>query len=176
MNLKKISLALALAFSAALVYAGLTVATSVPAQASQPSVADVTELLTRLVNGRDARRSDLPTVRFVLDSTEDRAKRYPCGFNSSGNLLSERGDEHEAQMIGDVKYAHDARAKRSAEAKLSRHMGFCYLVDSTTVSGVAKNASAARSGAVKRVALALSKMSGGAVTVVNGNKRTVYSW
>lgn len=168
----------------ALAVTGVLVAANTPASAAPRQVitvrtgvtdGQVFDLLTRFVNGHDARKSDLKVVRYVLDSTRDRALTEPCGFDRKGNQLSEAGDHAEAVMVGEIMYAPNASAKRSAQRKLSKHMGFCYLAVTTDIGGVS-DAKAARVGAVKRIALALSKMSGNVVAVQDGKKVTTYAW
>lgn len=139
------------------------------------NAARVEALLVRYVNGRDARKSDLAVVNYVLDSTNDAALEEPCGFNRFGNEISKEGDQAEAQMVGDVMYAHSPKEKAAYQRKLSKHMGFCYLAVTTDVGGVT-HVNAARSGAVKRIALALSKMTGEPVAIVDGTRRTTYNW
>lgn len=135
----------------------------------------VEALLSRYVNEKEARRSDLAVVRFVLDSTNDAALEQPCGFDRNGNLLSAEGDQAEADMVGKVTYAPTASERAAAERKLSKHMGFCYLGVSTSVGGVTKIESA-RTGAVKRIALALSKLAGNPVKIVDGKRSVTYNW
>lgn len=184
MKFKTVAIALTTLYAVAIT--GVLVAANVPANASPRQVITVRtgvsdrqvfDLLTRYVNGHDARRSDLKVVRFVLDSTVSRARTYPCGFGADGNLLSAKGDLHEAQLIGEVENAPSAKEKDVAEKKFARHMGFCYLANEATAApGSKQYTSSMRAGAVKRIALALSKMSGDAVAIQDGRKVTTYVW
>lgn len=141
-----------------------------------PNAAKVSDLLARLASGQNPRPSDKRTVTFVLDSTERYARYKKCGFDSRGNELSPEGHLNEAHLYGQtLDGIGTAKTRASARAKLSYFNGLCYFLTSGKDVAYPRNA---RQGAVRRVALALSKMTGTTIELRDSNGKLVgvYRW
>ena len=114
---------------------------------------------------------------YVLNATRRYAVQAQCGFDVYGNRLTEEGEWYEAHMVGEVANAPSSSERKAAQRTLSRHNGFCYLaVTKDTGRYDVAYPSSARSGAIKRTALALSQMTKTTVTVVVGSKTTSYDY